>query len=109
VKGDDVRWDYVLDDAFVDEPDMCTLPSSVQNGNWFGATIAGTGTGTVVEIFLSATELVPDPNDWPLPVCTLTQDPATPVDTGDRVGIRSFSAGNTGDSFMDDVCVGDVP
>jgi hypothetical protein len=111
VAGASVRWEYVLDDAFVDLLDLCTLSSSVQNGDWFGATIAGTGTDTVVEIFhtLSPTELGPDPNDWPLPVCTLTQDPATPVDTGDRVGIRSWSSASTGDSFMDDVCVGDVP
>jgi hypothetical protein len=79
----------------------------VQDGDWFGALVTGTGNDTVVEVFVSATELDSDPNGWPPPVCSLTGDPATPVDTGNRVGVRSHTSSLTLDTFMDDVCVGD--
>jgi hypothetical protein len=105
----EVRWEHVLDDAFVDRPDTCTLASAIPDGSWFGAQITGTGNNTVVEVFVSATELSPDPSGWPLPVCTLTGDPATPVDTGNRVGIRSYTKSQTVATFMDNVCVGDHP
>ena len=107
--GSDVRWEYVLDNAFGDRPDSCTLSSSLQNGDWFGATITGTGNDTVVKVFVSATELDPDPNNWPSPACSMTGDPATPVDTGNRVGVRSWTSSDTADSSMDDVCVGGTP
>jgi hypothetical protein len=101
-----VKWEYVLDASFVNRPDLCTLSSPLQNGDWFGASITGTGSDTVVGVFVSATELGPDPNSWPPPVCSLTGDPATPVDTGNRVGVRSYTSRKTLDTFMDDVCVG---
>jgi hypothetical protein len=107
VAGSDVRWEYVEDASFVNRPDTCTLSSSVQDGDWFGAMITGTGNGTVVEVFVSATELDPDPNNWPPSDCSLTGDPATPVDTGNRVGVRSYTLRQTLDTFIDDVCVGD--
>jgi hypothetical protein len=107
VSGSTVKWEYVEDASFVDRPDTCTLPSSVQDGDWFGATIAGTGDDTVVEVFVSAAELGSDPSSWPSPTCSLTGNPATPVDTGNRVGIRSYTLRAVGDTSMDDVCVGD--
>ena len=109
VSGSEVRWEYVLDASFVNRPDACTLSSPVQDGDWFGATITGTGSDTVVEVFVSATELDPDPNNWPPPACSLTGDPATPVDTGNRVGVRSYTSSQNLDTFMDNVCVGDTP
>jgi hypothetical protein len=110
VTGASVRWEYVLDDVIQNLVGSCTLPGGpVGQFDWFGATITGTGSNTVVEVFFSATELDSDPNNWPSSVCSLTDDPATAVDTGDRVGVRSFTNSNTQDSFMDDVCVGGVP
>ena len=106
VSGSGVKWEYALDASFVNRPDTCTLSSSVQNGDWFGATITGTGNDTVVEVFVSETELDSDPDNWPSPSCTLTGDPAIPVDTGNRVGVRSYTSKQTLDTFMDDVCVG---
>jgi len=109
VSGSEVRWEYVEDATFVDRPDMCTLASSVQDGNWFGATIEGTGDDTVVKVFVSAAELGPDPNTWPAAECELTGNPLNPVDAGNRVGARSYTSNQTLDTFMDDLCVGDSP
>jgi len=109
VKGSDVRWEYVVDAAFVDRPDSCTLASPVQTGDWFGATIAGAGNGTVVEVFVSSAALDPNPNNWPAPVCTLTGNPATPVDAGERAGIRAFTSSQTLDTYLDDACLGGIP
>ena len=53
------------------------LSSPVQDGNWFGATVTGAGDATVVEVFVSTTELGSDPSTWPAPVCTLEGNPAT--------------------------------
>jgi hypothetical protein len=107
LSGSQVRWEYVVDASFVNRPDTCTLSSPVQDGDWFGATITGAGNDTVVEVYVSAMELGPDPNTWPPSVCTLEDDPATPIDAGNRVGIRSYMSRRAGDTFMDDVCVGD--
>jgi hypothetical protein len=107
VSGSQVKWEYALDTSFVNRPDMCTLSSPVQDGDWFGASITGTGSNTLVEVFVSAAELDPDPNNWPPSACSLTGDPATPVDSGNRVGVRSYTLSETLDTFMDNVCVGD--
>ena len=109
VAGSEVKWEYLEDTSFVNRPDSCMIPSPVQDGDWFGAMITGVGSDTVVEVFVSAAELGPDPNTWPPPACSLTGDPATPVDTGNRVGVRSYTSSQVGDTFMDDVCVGDSP
>jgi hypothetical protein len=108
VAGSEVRWEYVLDASFVDRPGTCTLSSPVQDGDWFGARVTGVNNGTVVEVFVSAAPLDPDPNNWPAtPDCTLVGDPLTPVNTGNRVGVRSYTSRQAGTTFMDNVCVGD--
>ena len=107
VTGSEVKWEYVVDDSYQNRPDACTLSSPVQDGDWLGARVTGTGNDTVMEVFVSAAELGQDPNTWSSPTCTLTGDPATPVNTGNRVGVRSYTLRQTLDTFMDDVCVGD--
>ncbi len=107
VSGSQVRWEHVIDASYQNRPDTCTLSRPAQDGDWFGATITGTGNDTVVEVFVSAMELGPDPSAWPSPECTLTGDPSMPVDTGNRVGVRSYTGSGTRDSYMDNVCVGD--
>ena len=106
VAGTGVRWEYVNNASFVDRPDTCTLSSSVDNGDWFGAVITGLGNDTVVKVYVSSTELDSNPDNWPAPVCTLTGDPATPIDTGNRVGVRSYTSSRTNTTFVDNVCVG---
>ncbi len=107
VSGSDVKWEYVVDTSYQNRPDMCALASPVQDGNWFGATITGTSNDTTVKVFVSPTVLDPDPNNWPSPVCTLTGDPTTPVNIGNRMGIRSYTSRQIGTTFMDNVCLGD--
>jgi len=109
LSGSQVNWEYAVDATFINRPDTCTLSSPVQDGDWFGATITGTGNDTVVEVFISTAELGPDPNGWPLPVCSLTGNPSPAVDAGNRVGIRSYTSSGIQDTFMDDVCLGDSP
>jgi hypothetical protein len=107
VKGSAVQWESVLNASFVDRPDSCTLSSSVQDGEWFGAKVTGSDDDTVVEVFHSAAELGPDPTTWPAPDCVLEGNPLTPVNTGNRVGVRSYTSRLVGDTSMDEVCVGD--
>jgi hypothetical protein len=106
VTGSTVKWESVLNASFVDRPDSCTLSSPLQDGDWFGARITGTDDATVVEVFVSAAELLPDPNTWPTAVCTLEGNPLTPVNTGNRLGVRSYTSRQVGDTSVDDVCLG---
>ena len=111
VKGDDVKWEYVLDTTFIDRPDTCTLSSPVEDADWFGVTITGSGNSTEVKVYRSdaGTPLDENPMNWPAADCTLTGDPATPINTGPRVGIRNYTASQVGDTGIDNVCVGRPP
>ena len=107
VAGDSVRWEHVNDASFVDRPGECTLPTAVSDGDWFGATITGTGDNTIVAVYRSSTELSHDPSAWGAAGCLLMGNPATPVDVGNAVGVRSYTSRNVQVTLSDDVCVGD--
>ncbi len=105
----EVHWEQMVDDAVVERIDTCVLASPPQPGDWFGATIQGTGGDTVLDVFLSGAELDADPSAWPAPVCSLTGDPTAPIDAGNRLGVRSYTWTETLDTLMDDVCLGGLP
>lgn len=69
----------------------------------FGATITGTGNSTVVKVWLNPTANAPtDASTWDGvgSAVTITDDPATAVNTGNYVGI--VGTGSLGDLFWDD-------
>lgn len=83
-------------------------------GSWatdpvtFGCTITGTGNSTIVSIWLNPTANIPDSaSSWDGGAATIvfTDDPSSPVNTGNNVGIGGFSSG---DLTMDDFYGGDL-
>lgn len=67
-------------------------------GQTVGMTITGTGASTVLRVWLNPTNLPNPADNWDgdtTPNVTLTDDPATPCDTGTKVGLGGQQNGNT--------------
>jgi len=114
-KSDSDEWFW----AFHDDPDFATVGSCAGDtepldGDWIAATVQGRGADTVVSVWRWDTD--PDAGgpvdiatNWGPPDCQITSDPATPVDTGHTVAIRSYTGRSTSASRVDGWAGGDAP
>jgi hypothetical protein len=109
---DKVTWNRATsssDGAFVE---IQNAAMTVNTGDSFGVTITGTGNATVVRIWrnpvasqpISATEW--DSGDSP--TLTFTNDPTTPVDTGNVLGMGGEHDGATGGLTWDNFSGGSL-
>ena len=107
--GTTVNWEYYNDDSYQNTPDTCEI-ASTGIGDYFGATIAGTGDSTVVTIYRPDSPVdQEDPGEWGAAACTMTGNPANAVDTGTSVGVRDYTDQDENDGLLDDVCIGSIP
>ena len=106
------RWE-LYDPNFIERIGTCTGDTSLQNGDWIGATVIGTGTQTVVSIFRWDTD--PDAGvsaepaaNWGPADCAFLSDPSVAVDNGRGLGIRSYIPSNNAPGTADNWAAGDV-
>ena len=87
-------------------------PFTVASGDVYGVTIDGTGTSTVVRIWRTPPSNTPtSSSNWggdTTPDATFTTDPASPVDTGNYVGLGG-ETGSAGNVVFDNFFGGDCP
>jgi hypothetical protein len=85
--------------------------ATVANGQVWGVTCSGTGTSTVINLWLNPTGDVPDSaGSWGgdnTPTYSFTNDPATPLNTGRYLGLGSYS--DSGGTSLDSFFAGDIP
>jgi len=101
--GIDFRWRYCGGAANSDVAASCVtigswLNHTLQDGDYYGAEITGTGTNTVVKIYDLGTT-AKNYSNWATSNdggTTLTDDPAQAADTGRYVGYYSGAAGDIG-------------
>ena len=110
--GTSWRWE-LLDPDFVERVDDCIGDAAVQNGDWLGATVVGTGTDAVVSVW--RWDLDPDlggsadPDaNWGPPGCTMSADPSVTSD-GRELGIRTYTGNSSAPSQADHWAAGDLP
>lgn len=66
--------------------------TTIAENEWVGFSIEGTGNDTVYKTWDFASTSDPgDYSTWGTPTCTMTNDPVTPVDTGNRVGLKVYT------------------
>lgn len=82
---------------------IATTAHTVSYPETFGVTVTGTGTGTVVKVWIDPTGL---PSGWGAATYTFTDDPASAVDTGLICGLGAASSTNP---IFDDWYWGDAP
>ena len=96
--SDDVTWKF-LDVA---STTATTIQTVAVAGNYsdapyvFAASIEGTGSSTIIQVWFNPSGATPD--DWGVADYTLTDDPATAADTGQRVGL-SINGNNNAVTF----------
>lgn len=86
--------------------------STIADGDYVGVSVEGTGAGTTT--FKMWDHGASDPGDygsWGTATCTVTPSGYTAVDTGARVGLRSYSsqASTSSQQFVDNFEGGDIP
>ena len=106
------RWE-LYDPGFVERISTCVGDAPLQNGNWIGATIVGSGGATQVAVYRWNTD--PDaggPADpltnWGTPDCTVVANPSIAADDGLGLGIRSYTGGSTQSASADNWSAGDL-
>ena len=106
------RWE-LYDPGFVEQISTCVGDAPLQNGNWIGATIVGSGGATQVAVYRWNTD--PDaggPADpltnWGTPDCTVVANPSIAADDGLGLGIRSYTGSSSSVASADSWAAGDV-
>jgi len=100
------RWE-LYDPGFVGRVGDCIGDQAAANGNVLAARIDGSGADTLVSVWRWDTDPGNDPSTWGEPDCQMSQDPATPVDLGTSLGLRSYTGGSPVAGFADDWSAGD--
>ncbi|MDH3627478.1 MAG: DUF4215 domain-containing protein, partial [Acidobacteriota bacterium] len=111
--SDQWRWEQ-HDPDFVERVDQCVGDAAVSANDWIGATVEGTGSNTVVQVwrwdgdpdFGGSVDIA---GNWGLPDCTMTVDPTAPIDSGVGLGIRAYTGNKTTNASIDNWYGGDLP
>jgi hypothetical protein len=94
--ADTVTWKRMTVDGTVDEVIGAATALTVNAGDWFVATVEGTGNATTVRVWrnptLSLIYSATDVGGDTTPDVTFTDNPATPVDSGSYVGWGAYGA-----------------
>ncbi len=105
------RWER-YDPGFVERLGECGGGEGLQNGNWIGAAISGSGLNT--EVFVWRWSDDPDlggpvdiDTNWGPPDCTMTPIGTGYVDSGNHLGVRAFTGNSTASGFADNWTGGD--
>jgi hypothetical protein len=84
---------------------------TIADDDFFGITITGTGTSTVVRVWRNPTGAVTAADNWNgdnTPDVAWTDDPPSPVDSGNIAGFALY--GNSfGNALVDNITLGDLP
>jgi hypothetical protein len=84
---------------------------TINDTDAFGVTITGTGTSTIIRVWRNPTGSVTAADNWngdTTPDLTFTDDPASPVNTGNMAGF-SLYANSAGNANVDNITLGDTP
>lgn len=107
-----VDWRYHSSVADNTGTSIGTASTTLTANDTWGCTLDGTGTSTVVRCWLSPGSNTPtNATTWAgdsTPEVTITNDPGTPVNTGNLTGL-GYDTGNPFSGHMDDWFGGDIP
>jgi hypothetical protein len=113
-----VRWDRAASvaDAEVNHTIRDEENLTVDSGDTFGVTMVGTGNSTVVRVWKNPTggvnSITSSGTIWDgdaTPDVTLTDDPASPVNSGVYVGLTDLFGGTAPQITYDNFHAGDIP